>query len=412
MGERARIGLQVVKALGPGQVVWDLAVSGFGARRQRSEVISYFLFYRHEGRQRWHTIGRHGSPWTPDTARGEARRLLGEVARGEDPAGGKQAGRAAMTVAHLCDEYLQAAEAGRVLKPRGGAKKGSTLAIDRGRIERHVKPLIGKLKVAAVTRNDIQNLLHDVAAGRTAGTFKTGPRGLARVRGGKGAANRAVRLLGGIFTYAVKRGICASNPVRGVDQYVDGQRTRRLNESEYRALGRALRKAEIWPPAVAAVRFIALTGWRSGEVLALRRGEFDVELGTAWLPDSKTGRSMRPLAPAACALLRDQHHHGALVFPPTHGDGLMGGFKKHFRKVAALAKLEGVSAHTLRHSFASVAADLGYSDLTIGALIGHRGRSMTSRYSHSTDKVLIAAADTVANHILGLMGDSRAAEDK
>lgn len=71
-----RIGLREVRALKPGQIVWDGAVAGFGARRQRSAVTSYVLIYRTlEGRQRWQTIGRHGSPWTPETARAEAQRL-------------------------------------------------------------------------------------------------------------------------------------------------------------------------------------------------------------------------------------------------------------------------------------------------------------------------------------------------
>jgi hypothetical protein len=89
-----KIGLRDVRALQPGQTVWDSSVAGFGARRQRSEVVSYLLIYRtQEGRQRWHTIGRHGSPWTPETARAEAQRLLGLVVGGADPGAAKRASR-------------------------------------------------------------------------------------------------------------------------------------------------------------------------------------------------------------------------------------------------------------------------------------------------------------------------------
>ena len=70
-----RIGLREIRALAPSQTIWDAAVPGFGARRQRGEAIAYVLKFRTaEGRQRWHTIGRHGAPWTPETAREEARR--------------------------------------------------------------------------------------------------------------------------------------------------------------------------------------------------------------------------------------------------------------------------------------------------------------------------------------------------
>src|SRR3954452_19645654 len=104
MSARVRLGLREVRALGPNEMVWDAAVPGFGARRQRSERIAYVLLYRtREGRQRFHTIGRHGAPWTPDSAREEARRLLGEVVRGGDPATDKQTARRSITIAELCD---------------------------------------------------------------------------------------------------------------------------------------------------------------------------------------------------------------------------------------------------------------------------------------------------------------------
>src|SRR5271165_2309565 len=95
-----RIGLRHIRTLQPGQTIWDASVAGFGARRQHGTAVAYILFYRTgEGRQRWYTIGRHGAPWTPDTARDEARRLLGEVVRGDDPAAVKRAKRNAATVA-------------------------------------------------------------------------------------------------------------------------------------------------------------------------------------------------------------------------------------------------------------------------------------------------------------------------
>jgi Arm DNA-binding domain len=78
-----RIGLRDVRALGPGEIVWDSAVPGFGARRQKGMAVAYVLKYRtSDRRQRWHTIGRHGAPWTPDKAREEAQRLLGDVTKG------------------------------------------------------------------------------------------------------------------------------------------------------------------------------------------------------------------------------------------------------------------------------------------------------------------------------------------
>lgn len=407
-----KIGLREIRTLNPGQTKWDSAVASFGARRQRGHAVSYVLFYRtQEGRQRWHTIGRHGAPWTPDTAREEAKRLLGMVVDGTDPSAEKQAKRKAATVSELCDLYLADAEAGRLLTRRKLAKKASTLIIDRGRIARHIKPLLGQLKVAAVTREDVDTFMHDVAAGKTAGNTKTAKkRGLARVRGGKTAASRAVGLLGGIFTYAVRHRMRPDNPVHGVIRFADGRRERRLSDEEYKKLGKALREAEatgVWPAAVAAARFLALTGWRSGEALALQWSDIDLARRTAMLPDTKTGRSMRPLSRVACDVLRSVTGANDLVFPATRGSGdvIMSGFKKMWKKVAKLGKLPAdVTPNVLRHSFASLGSDLGYSELTIAALVGHKGHSITSRYVHTADAVLLAAGDTVANRTLELMG--------
>jgi integrase len=409
-GSRRRIGLKDIRALKPGQIVWDGTVGGFHARRQKSKTVSYVVVYRTaEGRQRWQTIGRHGSPWTPDTAREAAKRILGYVVDGADPAAEKHAKRKAASVAELCDLYIADAEAGRLLTRRKAAKKASTIVTDKGRIERHIKPLLGGTKVAAVTREDIDGFMHAVAEGRTAARTKTPKkRGLANVRGGKGTASRTVGLLGSIFSYAVRYRMRTDNPVRGVMRFADGRRERRLSDAEYKMLGAALGKAEveqIWPAAVAVARFLTLTGWRSGEALGMRWDEVDLARRTATLGDTKTGRSMRPLSQAACQVLRSLTRSGELVFPATRGNGRMAGFPKFWARIAKLGDLPAsVTPHTLRHSFASLAGDLGYSETTIAALVGHKGRSMTSRYVHAADAVLLAAADAVADRTSVLMG--------
>ena len=115
VSRRGKLRLRDLRSVQPGQTVWDGSVSGFGARRQGGEVISYIVMYRtREGRQRIYTIGKHGSPWSPEMARQEARRVLGEVVKGADPVADKIAGRTAITVAELCRQYLADVEAGRL----------------------------------------------------------------------------------------------------------------------------------------------------------------------------------------------------------------------------------------------------------------------------------------------------------
>ena len=140
------ITLKTITDLPPNTTVWDEgkgAVTGFGARRQKSDAVAYVVKGRTaDGRQFFETIGRHGA-WTPGPARNEARRLIGEYAKGGNPARAKREARQAPTVAELCDLYFEAAKAGRLLTRRREAKKPSTLAGDKGRIERHIKPLLG-----------------------------------------------------------------------------------------------------------------------------------------------------------------------------------------------------------------------------------------------------------------------------
>jgi len=194
--------------------------------------------------------------------------------------------------------------------------------------------------------------------------------------------------------------------------FADGRRERRLSDHEYAALGTALRQGEaegIWPAAIATARFLALTGWRSGEALGLRWAAVDLARRTATLPDSKTGRSIRPLSHSACDVLRGlPRMTGELVFPATRGDGRMTGFPKLWARIAKLGELPAdITPHVMRHSLASLAGDLGYSEPTIAALVGHKGHSITSRYVHAADAVLLAAADAVANRTTELMGEAK-----
>jgi integrase len=272
------------------------------------------------------------------------------------------------------------------------------------------------MKVATVTREDVEAFMHAVADGKTAARSKTGrKRGLSNVRGGVGTASRTVGLLGAIFSYAVKHRMRTDNPVWGVMRPADGQRKRRLSDAEYAALGAALQATAepVWPAAVSMARFLALTGWRSGEAQGLHWADIDLVRRTATLADTKSGRSMRPLSHLACDVLRGlgRGADAALVFPPTRGTGTMTGFRKLWDRIAKAGKLPAdITPHVLRHSFASLAGDIGYSEPTIAALVGHQGHSVTSRYMHSADAVLLAAADAVALRTAELMGEARASE--
>jgi hypothetical protein len=218
MPAKRGVNLKSVRALAIGSTIWDGVVSGFGCRKQKTDTAVFILKYRtKEGRQRLYTIGRFGSPWTPDSARARALELLNGIVRHRDPMAEKRALRGALTVSELCDRYLADAEAGTLLTKRGGVKKASTLVSDRARIAAHIKPLLGSRPVAAVTRDDVEAFLNDVIAGKTVTSEAR-----SRRRGGRGTASRTVGLLGSIFSYAVKQRLRPDNPVRGVTRPAAG----------------------------------------------------------------------------------------------------------------------------------------------------------------------------------------------
>ena len=341
--------------------------------------------------------------------------MLATVIDGEDPAAQRAADRAAITVAELCDEYFDKAERGLIITRRRKVKKASTLYTDCGRIERHIKPLIGRRTIKDLTLRDVTDFLRDVIAGKSATDVTTKKHGRAIVKGGRGTATRTLGLLGGILTYAVDAGYRSDNPVTRVVRPADGKRTVLLTIEQYRLLGEALDTAEhngtCWQ-AIAAIRLIALTGCRRGEIEKLRWSEVDEAGHCLRFRDNKTDKtgSVRPIGSAATDVPRSIRKRGELgqyVLPSLRQqDAPYAGLAKAWNRVIAdrrLAELppqgRALTPHGLRHAFGSTSEELGYTVPTIGALLGHAGHGVTMGYIHKTDSALIAAADRVSRYI-------------
>lgn len=388
--------------------IWDDELPGFGLRVFASGKRSYLIQYRAAGRTRRYTIGLHGI-WTPETARQEAKVQLGRIARGDNPSEERQLDHQAMTIKELCTLYLKDLSAGLILGKGGRPKKATTIVTDTGRIERHIIPLIGARRVKDLTKADINKVLKDIMAGKTRVSVKTKKlRGKSIVRGGAGTATRTVGLLGGILTYAVDAGIIDRNPAHGIKKPKDNVRKRRLSEAEYRTLGNMLRKAaenEKYAMTVEIIRQIALTGCRRSEMISLMWSEADTDASCLRLEDSKEGESIRPVGLPVVEYLEQRRNgaEGTYVFPGHGEDNAFGSFPNHWKQLFKDSALSDVTPHVLRHSFASIANDLGFTEVTIAALIGHSKGSVTSKYIHSLDTALIMAADTISGYINGLL---------
>jgi integrase len=396
--------------------VWDNELKGLGLRVTPAGHKSYVFQYRLGGRAvnaRRVTIGEHGA-LTPDQARREAKKMAGMVAAGWCPASEREAAKrqrvdaqGAPTIATLAEDFLA---------DRGAKKKAGTVKEYKRLLKKDVLPVLGHVRVSALTRAQVAKL-HLAMSDRPY------------------LANRALAVLGAMLRFGELHGHrpASTNPCTGIDPYPEQSRERYLTDEELKRFGTALTKAErvglptppklqrklkdakkakhrpksadkptpANPYAVAALRFLILTGWRESEALGLRWDQVDVARSLTTLPDTKTGRSDRHIGAPVLALLTEipRLAECPFVFPGSKPGSHLVEIKRVWEAVRHAAKLEGVRLHDLRHSFASVGASGGLSLPMIGALLGHREVSTTQRYAHLGDDPRKAAADRVAAQV-------------
>ena len=385
----ARITKRAVDAIEPHAVdayLWDQDLPGFGLKVTPAGRKVYLVQYRlggRKGRTRRVTIGRHGE-LTPTEARAEAKRLLGEIAAGRDPASDRDNTKADKTLGNVLAQFM--AE-----HVRSKLKMSSALEYERA-ARLYVLPRLGWRPIGEIKRQDIARLHHELASKPY-------------------QANRTLALLSKFFNWAEKHGLRpdGSNPCRHVEKYREDRRERFLSQAELGRLGEALREAErdksCSPWVVAAIRLLTFTGARRNEILMLRWDHVSEEHRSLMLPDSKTGRKAVHLnAPALAVLQAVPRLQGNpyVICGERPGRHLVN-LEKPWRRIRKAAKLDDVRLHDLRHSFASVAASGGQSLVMIGKMLGHSQPTTTARYAHLADDPVKAASNAVGRRIASAM---------
>ena len=401
---KLRITNPTIKAHTTGERVelWDTVVAGLHLLITPGGAATYYVKYRAAGVQRKVKLGTTAA-LSADEARSEAKKVVGAVAKGADPQAAKQADRQALRMVDLFGDdthdgwYLATyvKTAGKL----GTAKTDKGIANDRYAIAKHLRSrraLMSK-RVADVTVADLNRIKADLPA----------------------SAWRKLRnILVVGFRHAEESGSlpAGSNPAARTRAATDAKRERYLTPEERQALEAALQTAaQIGPEAkgvargtrgglsphlVRAIRLLALTGMRRGDVLALRWEWIDWQRGLIKLPTSKTGARDVPLTPQALAYLKRQKGTVARVGlvccttegKPIHPENV----ERAWQSVRELAKLDGrdgkpaARLHDLRHSWASDAVSAGVPLYVVGAVLGHRVPTTTARYAHLHDHAVRA----------------------
>jgi integrase len=373
--------------------LWDRELHGFGLKVTPAGRKVYLVQYRlggRKGRTRRVTIGQHGSPWTPRTARTEAGRLLGEIAAGRDPAAERDNAKADKSLGIVLDQFM--AEHTVKLKP-------ATVEEYQRLIRLYIKPRLQNRSIGDLKRLDIARVHHELSDKPY-------------------QANRVLAFLSAFFSWTEKHGLRpdGSNPCRHVDKYRETRRERFLSQAELGSLGDALRQAErdnsCSPWVIVAIRLLTFTGARRNEILTLRWKHVSEEHACLMLPDSKTGRKAIHLNAPALALLQTipRLEGNPYVICGEKPGQHLANIEKPWRRIRKAASLEDVRLHDLRHSFASVAASGGQSLLVIGKMLGHSKATTTARYAHLADDPVKAASDAVGRHIAAAMDAGRNGE--
>jgi integrase len=418
MARREQLTKTVVDALGPASVdyiVWDRQVRRFGVRVRESGTKHYVLRMRVDGRQKWYTIGKHGDPWTVDSARNEASRVLGLAENVKKlrqtcaapanllhPIEAREKTRSVPSLADFAQRYLD-----EYAVPH---KAQGTVEADRGLLglreragdgddkPRTILEALGSKRVDRITRSDVV-ALHLA--------WKDTPT----------RANRALSLLSHMLTMAEKWGIRAdgTNPCRHVERFKETKRERFLSGAELARLGRALaaaeKEAQLSPFGLAAIRLLVFSGARASEVLGLTWEVVSLRAGSVRLP--RKGRLntlfLNPPALAVLSKLPRLAGNPYVIVGGRHGKALtLSGLEQLWQDVRARAGLADVRLHDLRHSFASVAVAGGASLPVIGALLGHTQPATTARYSHLADNPMKAAAGVIGRQIAAAMKPKKA----
>jgi len=403
--------IQSIKALNPGETIWDSRINGLGCRCQK-EQRSFIFKYRMHGRQRLLTLGTFGEEFTIQQARDEVIKYHADIRNGTDPALTKQKLRNLPNVSVASELYLNEIQHKR---------KPSTHREYKRLFEKEINPVIGKYQINAVTGADINNL-HIKHASRPY------------------QANRMLAVLSSFFSWCERNDHRQrkTNPCYGIEKYKEHPRDPGiLTEEELECLGTAIRQYDeehyyLSPPShqkkeveeqrinrctpyvTGAIRMIILSGARKNEILHLKWKDIDLRYKFIRLQSSKTGQKTIYLSPPMIELLNSipRMEGNPYVFCGKKQGQPLDNIKDAWGKIRKAAGMEHWRLHDFRHNYASTAVLDGCHLMVVGKILGHKNTKTTERYAHLANTPVQLANDAVSLQIAASLyaGEKRNSE--
>ncbi len=338
--------------------VFDSDTNGLGLAVYPSGQKTFFHLRKVQGWPERTTIGPFPD-LTVENARGKASELNGKLSRwkNNDYEGPHPLGRRTrtMTFGELLDDYID-----RHLKSKA---KNPDLAAQtaRGMVDRYLASWRVR-KLGSIRREDVRNLLHDVAGRR-----------------GRVIANRLVELVRRLYYFAEKEELyTGENPARKIELFAEQERTRFLNGEELARLFAALRKDQ--NADLSDFVLLALfTGARKSDLFSMAWSDVSLPDNRWTIPNPKSSTPyLVALTPEAVKILKDrlrtqteQPEPSPWVFPSFGKTGHIVDLKGAWKLLLERAKISNLHVHDLRRTLGSWQAAMGASIPVIGKSLGH-----------------------------------------
>ncbi len=370
------------KSDGKARTIWDGEVKGLGLQITQGGRKNYVIRYTVGGRKRQAILARAGETSLRDIRKRAGEELVRIRAGEADPLRRKREEVEAPTFTDLLDRFFDDHVPRRVEAGRLSERTVQEYTKQR----RYVEPVLGKLKVVDITRQDVEKAID---------------------RPGPTHRNRLAAFLSNLFNRAEDWELRPqhTNPARRIEKAKEEPRDRTLTPTELAGLARALEGlSSRFPAAVGAIRFAAFTGLRISECMAVRWAEVDFEAGRLTMPDTKTGRRVHDLPTPALELLADMPRIGEWAFTSARNRPVTYAYvRRVFADAVRDAGLADVRLHDLRRTVMTAAAAAGVGTHVLRDLLGHRTTAMADRYIRAVGNPVRDAREQVGAAMAAMM---------